>query len=166
MQLFILDYAPEAAATMLCDVHLRKMCLETSQILSSVLHNRHIAPFPDMPKAYNPAHPVIRALNTPAKINWCIIYNDALHREYTCRFDRTHAYASLCGMYRKILFVPQVPLLPETLDFARNFKDIEISIPDIVEAYREYYRYKKLILRRWQYTRRPEPAWLNKPSAV
>ena len=59
MQLFILDYAPRRAAGMLCDVHLRKMCLETAQILSSVLFLQGRELCPEMPRVYNPAHPVI-----------------------------------------------------------------------------------------------------------
>ena len=37
MQLFILDYNPKKAAQMLADTHVRKMCLETAQILSAIL---------------------------------------------------------------------------------------------------------------------------------
>ena len=37
MQLFILDHDPGRVPAMLCDVHVRKMCLETAQILSSVI---------------------------------------------------------------------------------------------------------------------------------
>ena len=82
MQLFVLDYDPGRAAVMLCDVHLRKMCLETAQILSSVLFRQGRGLLPEMPKAYNPAHPVIRAVDTPQKINWVLLYNYALHGEY------------------------------------------------------------------------------------
>ena len=49
----------------------------------------------------------------------------------------------------------------EDLIFARTFKGIEIREPDIVSAYREYYRFKKKQLRHWKYTRTPEPDWIN-----
>ena len=161
MQLFVLDYVPRRAAGMLCDVHLRKMCLETAQILSSVLflQGRELAP--GMPKVYNPAHPVIQAVDTPLKINWVILYNKALHREYFRRFGRKHAYRFLCSQYRKRLWSCGVKLQKKDLSFARNFKDVEISEPDIVRAYRSYYCYKKTLLHRWSYTNTPEPEWLK-----
>lgn len=161
MQLFILDYDPETAATMLCDVHLRKMCLETPQILSSVLYNNHLEPVPEMPRPYNPAHPVIRAINNPPKINWTVIYNESLHQEYLFRFGKVHAYGFLCRIYRQMLFDHTAGIPPEQLNFARNFKDITIDTPDIVMAYREYYRFKKHLLRFWHYSKRDEPSWLK-----
>ena len=56
MQLFILDRDPEKAAQMLCDSHLRKMCLETAQILSSVLYLQGKSLADGMP---NPYHPIL-----------------------------------------------------------------------------------------------------------
>ena len=52
MQLFILDYDPGLVPGMLCDMHLRKMCLETAQILSSVLLLQGKARRKEMPKPY------------------------------------------------------------------------------------------------------------------
>ena len=161
MQLFILDYAPRRAAGMLCDVHLRKMCLETAQILSSVLFLQGRELCPEMPRVYNPAHPVIKAVDTPQKINWVILYNKALHREYFRRFGRKHAYRFLCPQYRERLWTSGVKLQKKDLSFARNFKDAEITEPDIVRAYRLYYRYKKTLLRFWRYTKTAEPPWLK-----
>ena len=161
MQLFILDYAPRRAAGMLCDVHLRKMCLETAQILSGVLFLQGRGLAPGMPKVYNPAHPVIKALDSPQKINWVILYNKALHREYFRRFGRKHAYHFLCPQYRKSLWIFGVKLHKKSLSFARDFKGVDIAEPDIVGAYRQYYRYKKRLLKYWNYTKTAEPRWLK-----
>ena len=119
MQLFILDPEPEAAATMLCDVHLRKMCLETAQILSSVIVRRGGELLPQMPRAYNINHPVITALDTPFKINWAVRHNEGLQREYEYRFGRRHAYWSLTAVYREKLFTAGAVV--EDWSFARNF---------------------------------------------
>ena len=161
MQLFILDEIPERAAGMLCDCHLRKMCMETAQILSSVLYRRGRAVPEQLPKPYNPSHPVILAIDTPEKICWVIRYNLSLHREYFRRFGKRHAYYSFCRIYRKQFCCTAIPLRKDDLTFARDFKDIEISEPDIVLAYREYYRYKKKKLRNWKYTNAPEPDWIK-----
>ena len=161
MQLFILDYSPEQAARMLCDVHLRKMCMETAQILSTVLYRQGRGCFDGLPKPYNPNHPVICAIDSPEKICWVIRYNMSLQREYFRRFGKRHSYFPLCRIYRKLFFCKSLNLNQEDLNFARDFKEIEIEIPDLVQAYREYYRYKKKKLRHWSYTKSPEPEWLN-----
>lgn len=160
MQLFILDQNPERAAEMLCDSHLRKMCLETAQILSSVLYRQGRAVPSELPKPYNPNHPVIRAIDTPEKIYWVIRYNMSLHREYFRRFGKTHAYYSFCRKYRKLFSCIPLILRKEDLTFARDFKDFSIEESELVLAYRSYYRYKKTKLRSWHYTKTPEPDWL------
>ncbi|MBR2373549.1 MAG: hypothetical protein IKA87_04895 [Lentisphaeria bacterium] len=162
MQLFILDRDPIKAAGFLCDVHLRKMCLETCQILSSCLTLQNLPPVPGMPKPYNINHPVIRALAPGFKLNWCIAHNTALQLEYRKRFGKKHSFFHLTDEYRKLLY--SAGDLPEDWSFCRNFKDITISTPDIVEAYREYYCFKKKLLSRWSYTNTTEPEWLKKSS--
>ena len=162
MQLFILDYDPELVPGMLCDAHLRKMCLETAQILSSVLLMQGKARQKDMPKPYNPKHPVIRALDSDQKINWAAAFNSALHAEYLRRFGKPHAYAVLCRGYEGLLHQPGIRIDPDGWNFARAFKGITITEPDIVAAYRKYYRHKKrLLIGNWNYTRTEEPDWLR-----
>ncbi len=159
MQLFILDRDPALAAQFLADIHLRKMSLETAQILSAVLVNRKIVRPEFLPKAYNPAHPVIKAVNTPFKINWVLEYNSALHQEYLRRFSKPHAYGQWVMLYRKLLYV-DTPGHAE-LSFAGIFKDFTPVSEDIVQAYREYYRFKKSIIHNWKYTNAGEPEWLT-----
>ena len=164
MQLFILDYDPELVPGMLCDAHLRKMCLETAQILSSVLLLQGKPRRKEMPKPYNPNHPVIRALDTDQKINWATTLNTALHPEYLRRFGKPHAYAGLCSAYENLLYQPGIRIDPDGWSFARTFKGITITESDIVAAYRAYYRYKKcLLIRNWKYSRTREPDWLKDP---
>ncbi len=157
MQLFILDRDPELCAQMLSDIHLRKMCLETAQILSGVICYQKKTPYPDMPKPYSLSHPVIKALNTPFKINWVVQFNTQLHREYLFRFGKKHCYEKLTSHYNRLL---PGQATAEDWSFARVFKDFNCSETDIVSAYREYYRFKKSLIKRWHYTKRPEPDWL------
>ena len=105
MQLFILDEHPEKVPRMLCDAHVRKMCLETAQILSGVLFLRSIPLGAGMPRAYNCNHPVIRAVaGSDFKTAYTLTYNEALHGEYFYRFSKLHRYAALCPAYRIKLF--------------------------------------------------------------
>lgn len=161
MQLFILDYAPAVSARSLCDKHLRKMCLETAQILSSVMVYRNLLLNENMPNPYNTFHPVIRALDSPLKIDYAVIYNSALHAEYRRRFGKNHAYKDLCKLYWQKLFNGNFIFPAAECTFARAFKGIEIAQKDIVQAYRSYYCYKKTQITDWQYTRAAEPLWLT-----
>lgn len=158
MQLFILDRNPAFSPQMLCDIHVRKMCLETAQILSGVIFWQQKIPYATMPKPYSVFHPVIKALNTPFKVNWVLTYNTFLHSEYIFRFNKEHCYSKLAAMYRETLFQPSAS---EDWSFARAFKNFQTLEPDIVAAYREYYRFKKSQISRWHYTKRKEPDWLG-----
>lgn len=158
MQLFILDRNPRQAAKMLCDKHLVKMSLETAQILSAVLASTGRGVLPDMPKVFNSRHPVIRAVNTPEKINWVLLYNSALQREYTYRFDKIHAYRNISRSYLRLLY--DINASGEDLSFALVFKDFFSQENETIAAYRAYYRYKKQKMRNFVYTKRLQPVWL------
>ena len=95
MQLYVLDYDPARAVQFLADVHVIKMCLETVQILSGVIVNSGGSLWDGMPRPYNPAHPVIRAIDTPAKLNWILLYNWLLQCEFLFRFHKRHAWFDL-----------------------------------------------------------------------
>ena len=125
MQLFILDHDPGRVPAMLCDAHVRKMCLETAQILSSVIRRQGKKLPLEVPKPYNPNHPVITALDTAQKINWTVRFNTALQREYCRRFGKKHAYSGLTGIYQAVLFRPGTPIDPAGWTFARDFKDVK-----------------------------------------
>lgn len=162
MQLFILDSDPVAAVRSLADVHLVKMCLETAQILSSVMVRRGLTPAAGMPKPYNLRHPVIVAADTPEKVAWVTAYNAALHAEYRYRFGRTHRYAPLAELYSAMLDPDGIP--GECRGLARVFRDFTVEERDLVAAHRCYYRFKKGRIARWRYTKRPEPEWLTVPD--
>ena len=162
MQLFGLDKDPEKVPRMLCDVHVRKMCLETAQILSGVLFLRSISPAAGMPKAYNCNHPVIQALwDSDFKTAYTLACNEALHREYFFRFRKLHSYASLCPAYRVLLFPEGNRTYVPDWSFARSFKNFTPRSTDLTAAFREYYCYKKSVIRHWQYTARKEPPFLQ-----
>lgn len=160
MQLSILDREPTVAVKYLSDCHVRKMCLETAQILSSVMYLNHYDLLENMPKPYNPKHPVIQAIKTPAQINWVLHYNDALQEEYKYRFGKEHAYYGIRLYYNVMYSLKPFPPVKSPEGLARDFKDFCTDKSDIVEAHRDYYRYKKSIIKNWKYTLRKEPEWL------
>lgn len=166
MQLFILDREPDRVPGLLCDVHVRKMALETAQILSSVIVLQGGKTAPGMPKPYNLNHPVIRALDSPWKVNWTLRFNAALHAEYRYRFGRAHAYAPLCAVYTDMLFRELPPETVPDWTFGRVFKNFTTDEPDLIRAWRLYCRSKKRVIRNWRYTRRAEPGWLRLESGI
>ena len=164
MQLFVIDRDPAAAARMLCDVHLRKMCLENAQILSALLLLRSRKLPAVMPRPHTLNHPVIKAIDTPFKIYWAVAHNAALQREYFRRFGKKHAFYHLHLLYHRMLEEFCRGRKVPDWNFARNFKDFQSSHADIVMAYRDYYRHKKATLKYWHYTRCAEPGWLSSVS--
>lgn len=165
MQLFILDRCPVHSAMYLADVHVIKMCLETAQILSSIMAIKGLPLFEGAPKPYNTRHPVIKAIDTQAKLNWVLNHNIALQAEFIYRFHKQHKYFKLFGNYIETLSVlEQVAKQASPEGLARDFKDFTTTKEDIVEAHRDYYKFKKSIIKRWKYTNREEPDWLKEVS--
>ena len=137
MNIFVLDREPTVAVTMLCDAHLRKMCVETAQILSGVMLRKGLKLADGMPKPQNINHPVIRAVDTPQKRNWLLLYNYNLHLEYLRRFRKIHAYEKLTDAYCEQLCTPIGGKESDT--FAKCCGKLDVSNLDIVTAYRRYY---------------------------
>lgn len=158
MQLYVLDHDPARAVQFLADVHVIKMCLETVQIISGAIVNSGGSPFAGMPRSFNPAHPVIRAVDTSAKLNWILLYNWLLQCEFLFRFRKHHAYFDLSILCFEKLWSPHSTA--DCSGLARTFKNFSTPETDLVLAFRAYYRFKKTQISRWKYTRRPEPAWL------
>lgn len=160
MQLFILDYNPIKSVEMLSDCHIIKMCLETSQILSSIRFNKGLKWISPLPKPYNPNHPVILAINNSDKLNWLLDYNQALHDEFVFRFNKKHCYFDLIKYYENLRDNAILNYKKSNLTFARDFKNFNTNKIDLVESFRDYYKFKKSIIKRWKYTNREEPKWL------
>ena len=161
MQLFVLSKEPAEAPKYLADVHVRKMCLETAQILSTITAIKGIPFHPDMPKPYNVNHPVIKAIDTPAKLNWVLTYNIMLHCEYTYRFHKDHKYDNIIDMYMHTLYNYDVDPDITEYDFSKNFKGFTVNNTYVVGAYRDYYKFKKSQIKNWKYTNQEEPWWLK-----
>ena len=42
-----------------------------------------------------------------------------------------------------------------------EFRNSNNKIYGVITAYKKYYKFKKANLKRWKYTKRNEPIWLN-----
>lgn len=161
MNIFVLDENPMKAAQMLCDCHLRKMCVETAQILSGVMLRRGMKLLDGMPKPQNINHPVIVAVDTPEKTNWVWLYFFYLLREFHIRFAKHHKYINLHYWYHEKLITQLRD--EECNHLAKCCGDLEVADIDIVTAYRKYYtEVKKPQLQAkglWKFTSRED--WTN-----
>ena len=138
MNIFVLDENPNTAAQMLCDCHVRKMCLETAQILSGVMLRRGMHLLDGMPKPQNINHPVIVAADIQPGMNWLFSYNEALQFEYFVRFKKSHKYNTLQRDYQVHLAkLNNCRIDCSTL--AKCCGDLDVYGMDIVTAYRKYY---------------------------
>ena len=160
MNIFVLNSDPAKAAKMLCDSHVRKMCVETAQILSGVMLRRGMELYEDMPKPQNINHPVIVAVDFAAfdeALDWVLNYNFALHKEYTMRFGSYHAYSELTLEYINELWSGGDGSC-EKLN--KCCGDLDVADMDIVSAYRKYYTEVKkpalLEKNMWKFTKRED----------
>jgi len=161
MNIFVLDTCAHTAAHSLCDQHVRKMTLETAQILCTVAHKMGIkAPY--KPTHFN--HPcVLWAGETADNLMWTGWHGLSLASEYRRRFGKLHASGAvvehmfmfalagkLCEMPTGI--TPFVQCMPE--DYRGD---------DPVQAYRRYYRACKVVFpsgRKATWTNVDKPWWL------
>jgi hypothetical protein len=159
MNIFVLDQNPKTAAQMLCDCHVRKMCVETAQILSGVMLRRNLPLLDGMPKPQNINHPVIVAAEESVLgTNWLLLYALNLDHEFYYRFGKLHKYSDIFDQYVRILEVPSIGHLPYNL--AKCCGNLDVSGLGIVSAYRKYYtEVKKPALQSkglWNFTNRKD----------
>lgn len=160
MNIFVLDLNPRTAATYHCDIHVGKMAMEASQLLS-VAHHR-----------YNPNADKIRGLCVPTHVNhpcaiwargckenyeWLLELYVGLHEEYMYRFGTMH------GNFMRYSAIRNTPPLLPKYDTMTSFA---LAMPnqhkceDAVLSYRNYYREGKQHL--LKYTKRDRPKWIKK----
>lgn len=173
MNIFVLDKNPITAAEMHCDKHVPKMCVEAAQMMASALR-RHGATDEDMPltKAGKPYrggyahHPcTVWAGDTRGNFLWLARHAQRLLREYSLRFDKTHAchgpihiMSSLSRIIpegRRTQFALAMPdeYRPEPVDGETVYH----AYPEhAVQAYRRYYHSKQFA--KWE-KGTPAPDW-------
>lgn len=171
MNIFAVDECPATAAVMLCDKHVVKMIVESTQMLGSALR-RHGALDGDMPltksghpyKGGYPHHPCTRwAGDTRSNFVWLADHALAMCVEYTRRYGKVH-YAhhnQIIPMLDHVLWIPDGPLTPFAQAMPDEFRDDD----DPVWAYRVYYATDKAHFARWE-RGTPAPEWFQELAVV
>lgn len=154
MNIFFLSKDPVAAAEWHVDSHVVKMPLEAAQLMSTA-HNVLDGTKPGLYKTTHKNHPcAIWVRTSKANYDWTFEYYNALLKEYSDRYYKTHG----CILLRKRLRnapnnIPDVGFTTPPLAMPDEYK-----IGDFVESYREYYLKGKADLHKW---RRNKPYWTN-----
>jgi len=157
MNIFFLHSNAKMAAIFHCDKHVVKMIIESAQLLATA-HHEH-----GHPVSYKPTHK-----NHPSaiwtresKLHYNYVYDlaIALCKEYTKRYGKTHACEAILKS--------ELSLPPASLTFG-GWKNPPQCMPDqcktedTVQAYRQYYRYKKnMMVMKWNRDKAFAPDWMS-----
>lgn len=155
MNIFVLDKNPAVAATMLCDKHVVKMCLETAQILCS-LFDENIAPY----KRTHWNHPCVKWVKEHhGNFIWLVSHGLSLCSEYEYRYNKIHKSRDVINWCFKN--VDKITFNNNDLYTMSDFKQAmpeQYKSDDVVKAYRNYYIGEKLRFAKW--TKREQPEWI------
>ena len=181
MNLFYLDNNIKQSCEALADVHLRKMPLESVQMLCSYVYLRLYSKthplisfrknidFKNQYKAmtglYLPTHinhPVnIWIRQTDANTLYMLKYTEQLFRSYSARFKKEHGSYSVFKVCKDVIMG-----IINTND--TNFTPVSQCMPDNykstnpVEAYRQYYKSKKITSKiKLVWSSISEPDWIK-----
>lgn len=180
MNIFYLDNDIDKSVQYLHDVHVRKMCLESVQILCTALNELgHKTPY----KSFNPKHPC--CLWAMKVGNWIYLhgYTDVLLQEFEYRFEKKHKCQELLSREFHHEFVYSL-LGTDVEKTTRSIKDSSMTyvkqvfydkLPqcmpdkykqnDTVQAYRNYYVGEKLTDKNGKfiahYTKREAPQFIK-----
>lgn len=157
MNIFYLHVDPERAAMAQCDQHVVKMTLETAQMICAIAYDYPIQDVPYKSTHYH--HPcTVWAGWSRNHLAWLIRHGEALGKEYTYRYGRTHkSQAVITKVGRAILpYMPDLPWEQPPQAMPDQFKCKSSRL-----AYICYYQTKARELKRFTYTKRRPPAWLK-----
>lgn len=155
LNIFVVDQNPVVAAQDLCDKHVCKMGIESTQILCTVLWKLGVRDIPMKPTHVN--HPCVKwAGESDSNFLWLAEHAVALFDEYSLRYGRRHASRDklnwiVCQLARP----PKGPLTP----FVQCVKYDELRGPNPICAYRVYYFVDKSRFARWNHGRNPPEWW-------
>ena len=172
MNIFVVNEDPSKAAVALCDKHVPKMIVETTQMLVSALR-RHGAGDEDVPltKSGTPHkggykhHPAtVWTGDSRGNAEWLLEHGFALCDEFEFRFNKTHAcFQQLEKISQELDWIPDGKMTDVALCVGEEFQNgtTHAPIEDAVSIYRDFYRYDKSEFAKWENDRPAPEWWLN-----
>lgn len=149
MNIFVLNECPEVAASMMCDKHVIKMILETSQLLSTAHHILDGAnAIQGIYKKTHHNHPsAVWVRKSSENYIWTLRHLNALCEHYTRRYRNVHKTES-SGISTLLASLPKNIPEGSLTRFAMAMPDVyKTSCP--VESYLNYYVYDKTRMLEW-----------------
>lgn len=165
MNIFKLDNNPEQAAKYLADIHVRKMVVETAQMLANAFSPQHLADI-TCPRTQDGAvrkhsylhHPCSKwVLESEGNFLWLCHHGVAIAHEYTLRYGKRHFTEDFIwwAMFRwdsadnlnhdnseLAEFAVAIPTTAKAYAIAQ-------TLPDVVDKYRAYYALDKASIATW-----------------
>lgn len=159
MNIFFLDYHHATNAHYHCDRHVIKLILESAQ-MACTAHHLHSFSFglPEtLYKATHKNHPMnCWTRFTITNYVFCVKYGLALCNEYTYRFGKVHKTQTILEwLLKNFPNINTYGLTEPPQCMPDEYKKPGLT----VEAYRNYYRFKKQTIQ-FKYTKRKEPSWI------
>lgn len=152
------DLNPWIAAQNLCDKHVVKMVLETTQILSTVAYRYGGTYVPYKPTHKN--HPcTLWAGETMGNWLWLLQHGLGIANAYLDRYGKVHnCHELLDKLYEQAMKgagIPSTTDFDEITPFAQAMPE-KYKHKDVVQAYRAYYIGEKAYFAKWRYCDSPE----------
>jgi hypothetical protein len=161
MNLFVLDRMPRKAAEYNCDAHVRKIILESVEMLGYAFDKGHFKPWAWLHKSGRHLnHPMsLWVRDTKQNFDWTLQHAYALCEEFSYRFGKLHKCQGYLDWIASNLPLSNLRDYEQT-DWPRCFGDYEEIVGETENAvydYRRYYMLAKRHLAKW--TRREIPEW-------
>lgn len=164
MNIFILDKDIKKSVEYLVDKHTVKMILETAQLLCTAHHV--LGTELDTSLLYKKTHenhPCAKWVReSEENYKWTYNYLLELLKEYTKRYNREHKVSTLINILSTLPKMPEnarhkATLPPSCMDEEYKLHITTLTIDDVVDNYRNYYKKGKAHIHNWKVQK---PYWI------
>jgi len=149
MNIFFLDRDPYKAALALCDKHVPKMLLESTQMLSTAVQANAKKKFDDLYKPAYPKHPMTIWVGFNRDcFRWALENAVYINHQYEQRFNKGHKSFRVIETIYNNNYIDDIP--------NGFFKEPPQCMPDeykdkdYITAYRKYYQGAKAYFAKWE----------------
>lgn len=166
MNIFVTDLNPTISALNLDSLRLNKMILESCQLLSTAIELTSEIKYTGLYKATHKNHPcAIWTRENDDNFFWLYQHTIALIDEFKFRKNKNHGCEKILPVVEK--FMKDNAISEKTTKFPKKFanctRNDNVSfkdMDDVVEAYRNYMKYKwKNDIRQPSWDNRQKPEW-------
>lgn len=167
MNVFYVDADPEVAARSLCDKHVSKMCLESAQIVSTVVRETLSVTDAALYKSTHVNHPIVQWTGkATANFLWVAIHGLALSDEWQFRYVHDNPHKSAAIILQALQYLPA---LDKVLKGWRSVPPACMpaqyrNAMSTIASYRNYYHKVKAYMAKWEKGRKP-PYWWSQRTA-